>query len=63
MEYETDKNDSLTPMNQLLIALRFYATGTFQLVIGDLFKVNKSTACRAVHKVTTVITNLCHVTI
>jgi hypothetical protein len=59
LEYESDRNCSLTPMNQLLIALRFYATGTFQLVIGDLFKVHKSTACRAVHKVTACIGKLC----
>lgn len=59
LEYESDRNDSVTPMNQLLIALRFYSTGTFQLVVGDLFKVNKSTVCRVVHKVTAVIANLC----
>lgn len=58
LEYESDRNDSLTPMNQLLIALRFYATGTLQLVVGDLFAVHKSTVCRAVHRVTKAIARL-----
>lgn len=59
LEYQTDKNDSISPMNQLLITLRFYATGTFQLVIGDLFDIHKSTVCRIVHKVTSAIAKLC----
>jgi len=45
-------------MNQLLIALRFYATGTHQLVVGDTFSVSKATICRAVHKVTAAIASL-----
>ena len=38
-------------MQQVLIALRFYATGTFQRVIGDLFGVSVFAACRVIHKV------------
>jgi len=45
-------------MNQLLIALRFYATGSFQLVVGDLFAVDKATVCRTVHRVTEAIASL-----
>jgi nuclease HARBI1 len=45
-------------MNQLLVALRFYATGTFQLVVGDTFGVSKSTICRTVHRVTRAIAEL-----
>jgi len=45
-------------MNQLLIALRFYATGSFQLVVGDLFDVDKATICRTVHRVTMAIASL-----
>ena len=40
----------LTPMQQVLIALRFYATGTFQRVIGDLFGVSVFAACTVIHK-------------
>jgi len=49
----------ISPMNQLLMALRFYATGTFQLVIGDTFTVHKSTVCRTVHRVTAAIASVC----
>jgi nuclease HARBI1 len=58
LEYVSNRNDSITPINQLLIALRFYATGTFQLVVGDTFAVCKATVCRIVHKVTEAIAGL-----
>ena len=52
------KNQSLSAMNQLLIGLRFYATGSFQLVVGDTFNVSKSTICHIVHRVTSAIPSL-----
>lgn len=58
MKYDSDRNEGLSPLNQLLVALRFYATGTFQLVIGDLFNVNQSTICRTIHRVTKAIAQL-----
>lgn len=45
-------------MDQLLIGLRFYATGSFQLVVGDVFNVSKSTVCLTVHRVTSAIASL-----
>jgi len=45
-------------LNQLLIALRFYATGSFQIVVSDLFKVDKSTVCRCLQRVTSAIAEL-----
>lgn len=45
----------LTPMQQLLLALRFYGAGTFQVIAGDLIKVSQPTVCRAVGKVTRLI--------
>ena len=36
LQHQTRRGPPLTPMQQVLIALRFYATGTFQRVIGDL---------------------------
>ena len=42
-------------MQQVLIALRFYATGTFQRVIGDLFGVSVFAASRVIHKVSRAI--------
>ena len=39
-EHQTRRGLPLTPMQQVLIALRFYVTGTFQRVIGDFFGVS-----------------------
>jgi len=49
---------SLSSVNQLFIALRFYATGTFQLVVGDTFAVDNATVCRTLHHVTAAIANM-----
>ena len=51
LQHQTRRGMPLTPMQQVLIALRFYATGTFQRVIGDLFGVSAFAACTAIHKV------------
>lgn len=58
LEFPSERNQALSPMNQLLVTLRFYATGTFQLVVGDTFSVNKGTVCRIVHRVTRAIASL-----
>lgn len=49
------RNDCVSPINQLLCALRFYATGCFQSVSGDLSGLSTSTAHRIVHKVSCAI--------
>ena len=36
---------------QILVALRFYVTGSFQEVIGDTFGVSKATICNIIHRV------------
>jgi len=58
LEHPSERNECLSPMNQLLVALRYYATGTFQLVVGDTFGVSKATVCRTVHRVTRAIAEL-----
>lgn len=55
LERQTRRGLLLTPMQQVLIALRFYAIGTFQRVIGDLFGVSVFAACRVIHKVSRAI--------
>ncbi|CAN8019145.1 unnamed protein product, partial [Ixodes persulcatus] len=45
------------PMLQLLIALRFYGAGTFQVVTGDLVNVSQPTVCRVVRRVSRLIAN------
>lgn len=49
---------SVSPTNQLLSTLRFYATGSNQLTIGDYAGFSKSTAHRIVHRVSCAIASL-----
>lgn len=53
------RNHAVSPLHQLLLTLRFYATGTFQVAIGDLGGIHKSTMCRIVKRVTEAIASLC----
>ena len=43
---------------QLLLTLRFYATGSFQLACGDLCGISQSSASRIIKKVSTTIARL-----
>lgn len=45
-------------MTQLLVVLRFYATGSFMQVIGDFMGLSKSTVWKIIHKVSAVIASL-----
>ena len=47
----TRRNHALQLIQQILIALRFYASGSFLPVIGDTFGVDKSTVSRVVSDV------------
>ena len=58
LKYETESVEHVSPVNQLLLTLRFYATGSFQILVGDTFSVHKSTACRIIHRVTAAIARL-----
>ena len=44
---------------QLLIALRFYACGSFQQVIGDTVGVEKSTVSRIIRRVSLALAQYC----
>ena len=55
LQHQTRRGLPLIPMQQVLIALRFYATGTFQRVIRDLLGVSAFAACTAGHKVSKAI--------
>lgn len=54
----TRRNRAIQAVDQLLIALRFFATGSYQRVIGDIFHVEQSTVHRIVHRVATEIAKL-----
>ncbi|KAI5646865.1 DDE superfamily endonuclease domain-containing protein [Phthorimaea operculella] len=58
LEYQSDRNNSLSPINQLLLTLRYYATGCHQLTMGDFAGVSRPTANRAIHRVTAAIAAL-----
>ncbi|XP_064458513.1 putative nuclease HARBI1 [Ornithodoros turicata] len=45
----------LPPILQLLIAMRFYGTGTFQVIAGDLVNVSQPTVCRVVEKISQLL--------
>ena len=48
---DTMRGHALEPEQQVLIALRFFASGSFLQVIGDSFGVDKSTVSRVVRDV------------
>ncbi|XP_064470065.1 putative nuclease HARBI1 [Ornithodoros turicata] len=43
---------------QVLVALRFYASGSFQSVVGDVVAISQSSASRIVNSVTTAIVEM-----
>ena len=51
----TYRSNSLPPLLEVTIALRFYACGAFQQVVGDTLRVSKSTVCRVVGRVTKLL--------
>ena len=48
----------MSVLQQILIALRFYATGSFLQVVGDCVGVDKSTVCRLLNDVTDALAEL-----
>ena len=47
----TNRNHAISTAEQVLVALRFFASGSFLQVIGDTFGYDKSTVSRIVRKV------------
>ncbi|XP_068083427.1 putative nuclease HARBI1 [Anabrus simplex] len=58
LEHATNRNSALPPMNQLLLALRFYATGGTLTTAGDFCGVHKVTAGTVVNRVSAAIASL-----
>ena len=56
----TNRKGTSSPSLQLLLALRFYATGCFQNVCGDIVGVSKSTSYRTIHRVTEALCQHCN---
>lgn len=55
LKRETNRGHPLFPDQQILLALRFFATGAHYNVIGDAHGVHLSTVCRAVIAVTNAL--------
>lgn len=51
LQSETQRGLPICPLCQLLTALRFYATGSFQIVCGDIMHISQLTVCYAVKRV------------
>lgn len=54
----TLRNQPISPMNQLLIALRFFTSGSHQMTVADIFNVSQASVCRIVRKISNAITTL-----
>ena len=52
------RKGSLSVTQQVLVALRLFACGSFQVVVGDLFGCSKATICRTVHRVAAAFARL-----
>lgn len=52
------RNNPISPRLQVLIALRFYATGAFQIVLADLFGVSQKSVSRIILNVSIAIASL-----
>ena len=55
LEYLATRKGSLPATLQILIAMRFFATGSFQMAVGDIFGVSKATVHRCIHRVSSEI--------
>ncbi|KAH8021995.1 hypothetical protein HPB51_020605 [Rhipicephalus microplus] len=51
----SNRGHPLPPVMQLLITLRFYGAGTFQVVMGDLVTVSQPTVSRVIERVSPLI--------
>lgn len=55
LEQKSRKHSSVSPIQQLLVALRFYSTGNFQLDNAELLGISQPTISRIVQKVSGII--------
>ena len=51
LEFGYRRKGFLSPELQVLVALRFFASGSFQIVVGDTILTHKSTTSRTIHRV------------
>ena len=56
LEFGNERNSPLPVLLQVLVTLRFFATGSFQLVIGDLIGISQPTVSRTCRRVGDALT-------
>ncbi|XP_018374641.1 PREDICTED: putative nuclease HARBI1 [Trachymyrmex cornetzi] len=61
LEYTRYRNNPVTPMQQLLIALRLYSTNGFLITMGDYGGMDKSTVSRIMVRVSEAIASLANI--
>lgn len=52
------RNLAVKPLDQVLVTLQYYASGSFMRCVGDMSGLHKSTVCRIIHRVTRAIAKL-----
>ena len=55
LDYSTGRGHYLTPLMQVCVALRYYATGCMQLSLGAWMNVNQSTVSRYIWRVSRAV--------
>ncbi|KYN21603.1 Putative nuclease HARBI1, partial [Trachymyrmex cornetzi] len=58
LEFVTNRNNAISPMEQLLLTLRMYATGSFLITMGDFSGISTTSAHYVVHRVSAAIARL-----
>ncbi|XP_025267356.1 putative nuclease HARBI1 isoform X1 [Camponotus floridanus] len=58
ISHKTELNNAISPIDQLLLTLRFYATGSHFLSAADFSGVSKTSSHRIIHHVTAAIVRL-----
>ena len=58
IEPGTHRNQCVSAVNQILVTLRFLATGAFQILLGDSMNFYKTTVCHIVQWVIPQIASL-----
>ena len=56
--YNSKRNTPVPPVIQLAMAIRYYATGDFQVSTGDLFGISQSTVSRKITDASRAIASL-----
>ena len=55
LEHPLPRGGSLPPLMQVLVALRFFASGAFQQTTGDLFNIDRRTVGRIIARFSSVL--------